>query len=97
MFSLHRIEKRLFCGRQYHLERPFCFGCYAGELRSGLSGWMHENAEVLELLTFWKRGTAGGSPFSNLVSSSPKDLLRYLQFAYIFLESCGTIREVKRF
>ena len=25
-----------------------------GELRSGLSGWMHGNAEVLELLAFWK-------------------------------------------
>ena len=25
-----------------------------GELRPGLSGWMHKNAEVLELLTFCK-------------------------------------------
>ena len=48
---------------------PFRFGCHASELRSGLSGWMHGTAEVLELLTFWKRGTAGGSPFSNLASS----------------------------
>ena len=23
-------------------------------MRSGLSGWMHRTAEVLELLTFWK-------------------------------------------
>ena len=23
-------------------------------MRPGLSGWMHENAEVLELLTFWR-------------------------------------------
>ena len=53
---------------------PLHFGCHAGELRSGLSGWMYGTAEVLELLTFWKRGTAGGSPFSNLASSSPKDL-----------------------
>ena len=47
----------------------FHSGCYEGELRSGLSGWMHGTAEVLELLTFWKRGTAGGSSFSNLASS----------------------------
>ncbi len=46
----------------------FRFGCHAGELRSGLSGWMYGTAEVLELLTFWKRGTAGGSRFSNLAS-----------------------------
>jgi len=32
----------------------FCFGCHAGELRPGLSGWMCRNAEVLELLAFWK-------------------------------------------
>ena len=30
------------------------FGCYEGELHPGLSGWMKERAEVLELLTFWK-------------------------------------------
>jgi len=27
---------------------PFRFGCYAGELRSGLSGWRNGKAEVLE-------------------------------------------------
>ncbi len=64
-----RIETGLFCGRWYHLGCPFRSGCYEGELRSGLSGWMHETAEVLELLTFWKRGTAGGSSFLNLASS----------------------------
>ena len=32
----------------------FRFGCHASELRSGLSGWMHGNAEVLELLAFCK-------------------------------------------
>lgn len=30
----------------------FCFGCHAGELHSGLSGWMNGDAEVLELLAF---------------------------------------------
>ena len=28
--------------------------CSTGELRPGLYGWMSENAEVLELLAFWK-------------------------------------------
>ncbi len=63
MFSSHLYWNGIFCGRQNRLGRQFCFGCHAGELRSGLSGWMHETAEVLELLTFWKRGTAGGLPF----------------------------------
>ena len=53
---------------------PFRFGCHAGELRSGLSGWKNGKAEVLELLTFWKRGTAGGPWFSNL-AFSPKRLM----------------------
>ena len=30
------------------------FGCTAGELRPGLSGWIYENTEVLELLAFWR-------------------------------------------
>ncbi len=47
-------EKPSYCGGSHPSICPFYFGCHKGELRPGLSGWMHENAEVLELLTFWK-------------------------------------------
>ena len=62
------IGTELFCVRQHRLRYPFRFGCHVGELRSGLVGWMHGTAEVLEFLTFWRIGTAGCSRFSNLAS-----------------------------
>ncbi len=48
------IGKKLFCARGNLLVCQFFFGCDMGELRPGLSGWMQGNAEVLELLAFWK-------------------------------------------
>ncbi len=52
---LARMKGKLFCcGRLDLLVCLVCLGCHEGELCPGLSGWMCWDAEVLELLAFWK-------------------------------------------
>ena len=48
------IGKGIVYGWKNPSLHQLCFGWNEGELRLGLSGWIKEKAEVLELLAFWK-------------------------------------------
>ncbi len=75
--------------------------CSTGELRPGLYGWMSENAEVLELLAFWKLEQQAAYCFRiwrPLHDQISKDLLKQIikKFLHNIHKKCIIIKCQKR-
>ena len=49
---------RIFCHSRM-AKKGVCLARCTGELHPGPSGWLHENAEALDLLAFWSWNSSG--------------------------------------